>query len=253
MVRDGTSTGIPHDMPVRLGGPTVALLAWFREEGPEALARARWVFMCKDYIRYRLTGSRSRSHRYSGLDLMNVRDAALRPAVLDASGSPWSGRPSASQSAEICGRVTGRPRQTRDSRGTPVADGLFDIDRLRAGTGIDRPGPLCLIAGCGASTSTSPPPPCSRDLFMTSLYCIPGLLADVRMKRDFGEQPRMGRLRDDGGEAKDTRAQGDQFSQPVNAMVKPSPRIRRGVPAIPLWEQRRSEDIRGFHGPARLA
>ena len=33
-----------------------ALLAWFRDHDPAVLERTRWIFMCKDYIRYRLTG-----------------------------------------------------------------------------------------------------------------------------------------------------------------------------------------------------
>ena len=33
-----------------------ALLAWFKDHEPEVLERTRWIFMCKDYIRYRLTG-----------------------------------------------------------------------------------------------------------------------------------------------------------------------------------------------------
>jgi glycerol kinase len=34
----------------------VALLSWFRDRMPEVINRTRWVFMCKDYVRYRLTG-----------------------------------------------------------------------------------------------------------------------------------------------------------------------------------------------------
>ena len=34
----------------------VSLLNWFRENRPEDLEKSRWVLMCKDYIRFMLTG-----------------------------------------------------------------------------------------------------------------------------------------------------------------------------------------------------
>jgi L-xylulokinase len=33
-----------------------ALLAWLRDHEPDAIRRAGWVLMCKDYLRFRLTG-----------------------------------------------------------------------------------------------------------------------------------------------------------------------------------------------------
>jgi L-xylulokinase len=51
-----------------------ALLAWFRDNDPDALARTRWILMCKDYIRYRLTGEAwAELTDFSGTSLVNVR------------------------------------------------------------------------------------------------------------------------------------------------------------------------------------
>ena len=34
----------------------VSLLAWLRDNEPETMKNIRWVFECKDYVRFRLTG-----------------------------------------------------------------------------------------------------------------------------------------------------------------------------------------------------
>ena len=34
----------------------VSLLAWLRDNEPETMENIRWVFECKDYVRFRLTG-----------------------------------------------------------------------------------------------------------------------------------------------------------------------------------------------------
>ena len=40
----------------------VALLAWLRDNEPEVMENVEWVFECKDYVRFRLTGeARARS------------------------------------------------------------------------------------------------------------------------------------------------------------------------------------------------
>jgi L-xylulokinase len=56
-VEDGTFERVlPRTMQSLWAGQPVALLAWFRDHRPEVLERTRWIFMCKDYLRYRLTG-----------------------------------------------------------------------------------------------------------------------------------------------------------------------------------------------------
>ena len=37
-------------------GQPNALLAWLKDCEPETLQKARWLFMVKDFIRFRLTG-----------------------------------------------------------------------------------------------------------------------------------------------------------------------------------------------------
>ncbi|MGO9309846.1 MAG: FGGY-family carbohydrate kinase [Spirochaetia bacterium] len=156
-----------------------ALLAWFRDHQPAALARTRWIFMCKDYVRFRLTGEAGAEVTdYSGLNLMNVHDLRYDAEVLDAFGigSIRDKLPPLRQSGEICGRVTEEAAaETGLAAGTPVAGGLFDITACAIGTGITAPDRLCLIAGSWSINEyISPAPVQDRDLFMTSAYCIPG-------------------------------------------------------------------------------
>lgn len=156
-----------------------ALLAWFRDHEPEVLARTRWILMCKDYVRYRLTGEAcAEVTDYSGLNLMNVRDLCYDPEVLDAFGIAGirDKLPPLRKSGEICGRVTERAAaETGLLAGTPVAGGLFDITACAIGTGITTPDRLCLIAGSWSINEyISPAPVQDRDLFMTSAYCMPG-------------------------------------------------------------------------------
>jgi L-xylulokinase len=156
-----------------------ALLAWFRDHEPAVLERTRWIFMCKDYVRYRLTGeAHAEVTDYSGLSLMNVHTLCYDVSVLDAFGiSAFRDKlPALRQSGEICGRVTtAAAAQTGLAEGTPVAGGLFDIAACAIGTGIVTPDKLCLVAGSWSINEyISPAPVQDRDLFMTSKYCIPG-------------------------------------------------------------------------------
>jgi L-xylulokinase len=156
-----------------------ALLAWFRDHEPQVLARTRWIFMCKDYVRYRLTGEAfAEVTDYSGLNLMNVKDLVYDPEVLAAFGisDAMEKLPPIRQSGEICGKVTEKAaRETGLAAGTPVAGGLFDITACAIGTGITSPEKMCLIAGSWSINEyISPAPVQDHDLFMTSAYCMPG-------------------------------------------------------------------------------
>ena len=178
--RDGTADRIlPLSCQSIWAAQPVALLAWFRDRMPEVLERTRWIFMCKDYIRYRLTGEAfAEVTDYSGTNLMNVRELRYDPALLAAFGisAIRDKLPPLRRSAEICGCVTkGAAAETGLREGTPVAGGLFDIDACAIATGITDPEKLCLIAGSWSINEyIAAAPVQSRELFMTSAYCMPG-------------------------------------------------------------------------------
>ncbi len=156
-----------------------ALLAWFRDHEPRALERARWVFMCKDYIRYRLTGEAfGEVTDYSGINLMDIHALRYDPELFSSFGLAGleDKLPPLRRSAEICGRVTRSAAEaTGLKEGTPVAGGLFDISSCAIASGITDAERLCIIAGSWSINEyISPAPVEDPALFMTSAYCMPG-------------------------------------------------------------------------------
>jgi L-xylulokinase len=170
---------LPKTMQSLWAGQPVALLAWFRDHQPEVLRRTRWIFMCKDYLRYRLTGEAyAEITDMSGSSLMNVRDLTYDQELLKAYGiDAYADKlPALKYSAEICGHVTKAAAEvTGLKEGTPVAGGLFDIDACALATGIISSDQLCLVVGTwGINQYISATPIVSKSIFMTSLYCMPG-------------------------------------------------------------------------------
>ena len=159
-------------------GQPNALLAWLREHEPDAIRRTRWVLMCKDFIRLRLTGeARAELTDMSGTSLMNVATGQYDPEVLAAFGIPelQEKLPPLCLSAEICGTVTAEAAaQTGLAEGTPVAGGLFDVDACTLSSAITEESQLGMILGTwGINQYVSTTPVTGGKLFMTSRYCIP--------------------------------------------------------------------------------
>lgn len=155
-----------------------ALLAWLRDNEPEVLKRAGWVLMCKDYIRFRLTGEiYAELTDMSGTSLMNVGTAQYDPEVLGAFGIGEMGNllPPIKRTEDICGYVTAEAAgQTGLKEGTPVAGGMFDIDACGLASGIVNESQLCMVAGTwGNNQYISRTPVVGEDVFMTSCYSIP--------------------------------------------------------------------------------
>jgi L-xylulokinase len=177
---DGTFDRVlPKTMQSIWSGQPVALLAWLRDNSPEILEKARWILMCKDYIRYRLTGEAyAEITDMSGSSLMNVRDVSYDRELLGEFGleACFDMLPPLKYSAEVCGYVSkGAAEKTGLREGTPVAGGLFDIDACAIATGITDEKKLCIIAGTWSINEyISKQPVVSKSLFMTTLYCIPG-------------------------------------------------------------------------------
>jgi len=156
-----------------------ALLAWLRDNEPETMQRAKWVLMCKDYIRFRLTGEiHAEMTDYSGTSLMNVVTGEYDMDVLEAFGISEMRDllPPLVASEQITGKVTAEAaKATGLAEGTPVAGGLFDIDACGLASNITDPSQLCMIAGTwGNNQYIWKEPVVSQDVFMTSRYCIPG-------------------------------------------------------------------------------
>ena len=156
-----------------------ALLLWLKQHEPEAIERAAWVLMAKDYVRYKLTGEvHAELTDFSGTSLISVADAAYDDELLATFGIADLRHlmPPLVRSADICGSVTAQAAaDTGLAEGTPVAGGLFDIDASGLGCGITDESQLCMIGGTwGNNQYISQTPVVSEDVFMTTCYAIPG-------------------------------------------------------------------------------
>jgi len=156
-----------------------ALLLWLKENQPEVIRKSRWLLMAKDYVRFKLTGEvHAELTDMSGTSLLSVRDMAYDDGLLDIFGIADLRRllPPLVRSADLCGHVTPQAAaETGLKAGTPVAGGMFDIDACGLACGLADESQLCMIAGTwGNNQYVSRTPVVSEDVFMTTLYAIPG-------------------------------------------------------------------------------
>lgn len=155
----------------------VVLLAWFRDNLPGVLKKTKWVFMCKDYIRFKLTGEAfSEVTDYSGTSAMNLYSKTFDKELFTKFGIEdcFDLFPPLRMSSDICGYVTSEAAAlTGLKEGTPVAGGLFDIHACCLSSGIVDNKPLCLVAGTWTINQYLTEGIVSG-VFMNSVSCIPG-------------------------------------------------------------------------------
>lgn len=155
----------------------VSLLAWFKDNMPGVIKKTRWVFMCKDYIRYKLTGEAyAEITDYSGISAMNIYSKTFDRDLFKKYGIEecFDLFPPLKMSTDICGYVTKEASDaTGLKEGTPVAGGLFDIHACCLSSGIIDTETLCLIAGTWTINQYLSSKPV-KGMFMNTISCIPG-------------------------------------------------------------------------------
>lgn len=162
-----------------LASQPVSLLAWLRDNEPGVIEKTQWIFECKDYVRFRLTGeSRGERTDYSGTGLMNLNTGEYDSELLALFGlSGCAGKlPPLCWSAELCGAVTGEAAALTGLReGTPVAGGAFDIDACALAVDAADGRDICMIAGTWSINEYVSKSPADNGLvLMNSLFCLPG-------------------------------------------------------------------------------
>ena len=155
-----------------------ALLAWLIDNEPDTIKNTAWILMCKDYIRFRLTGEvYGELTDMSGTSLLNLRTRTYDSDLLESFGinSIADKLPTLINSAEIAGYISRKTSELTGLReGTPVAAGMFDIDACGLASGMIDESKLCMIAGTwGNNQYISKEPVISANVFMTSCYSIP--------------------------------------------------------------------------------
>ena len=129
----------------------VSLLAWLRDNEPECIDKIQWVFECKDYVRFRLTGEAcAEITDYSGANFLNLKTRQYDPELLKLFGIEFaqSMLPPLKNSADICGYISEEAaRATGLQAGTPVAGGMFDIDACAIAVDAAHEDRVCMITG----------------------------------------------------------------------------------------------------------
>ena len=156
----------------------VSLLAWLRDHEPDSYRNIRWVFACKDYVRFRLTGeAKAEITDYSGANLMNLHSRAYDRELLALFGleDMWDALPPLCRADALCGAVTAEAAAACGLReGTPVIGGMFDINACALAAGVTDPDRICMIAGTWSINEyVRRAPVTDGSVLMNSLFCLP--------------------------------------------------------------------------------
>lgn len=157
----------------------IPLLAWLRDHEPESLRHIKYIFSCKDYIRFRLTGGAYAERTdYSGSGLLNLYTGEYDARILGAFGLEKlsCALPPLKNAADLCGYVTEEAAKRTGLRaGTPVAGGMFDIDACALSAAVSGPNQVCMAAGTWSINECILPHPIADGrVLMNSLFCLPG-------------------------------------------------------------------------------
>jgi L-xylulokinase len=156
-----------------------SLLAWVKENRPGLMTKARWVLMCKDYVRYKLTGEiYAEVTDISGSGLYNVADRCYDRELLEDLDLPEveDMLPPLVNSSEICGTVTeDAANATGLMAGTPVAGGLFDVNACVVSSGMVDELDFGAVMGTWSISQYITRELLRHDVgLMQSLHCTPG-------------------------------------------------------------------------------
>lgn len=156
----------------------VSLLAWLRDNEPESYHNIRWVFECKDYVRFRLTGeAKAEITDYSGANLMNLHTRDYDPELLKLFGLEEieAALPPLCRATEVCGAVSEEAAARCGLLpGTPVVGGMFDINACALAVGVTDPEKICMIAGTWSINEyVRTEPVTDGSVMMNSLFCLP--------------------------------------------------------------------------------
>lgn len=155
-----------------------SLLAWLRDNEPITLERTKWIFPCKDYIRFRLTGvANMELTDCSGSGLLNLNSRNYDTAILKIFGLEQFEHilPPLCASLDICAGISREAsEQTGLCEGTPVIGGMFDIDACCLATGVENEKDICMIAGTWSINEyLRKEPVMDGSVLMNSLFCFP--------------------------------------------------------------------------------
>lgn len=154
---------------------TPTLLAWIKERDPYLYARIGTVFLCKDFVTFKLTGELSSDVTdMSGCGLLKMPEKIYSPVLLAAYGleDALDFLPPLYQSSDVVGSVTAEAAShTGLLEGTPVVGGVFDVVGSALGSGTIETGQASIVAGTWSINQVVVTEPVSdADIFMASAF-----------------------------------------------------------------------------------
>ncbi|MDR2478039.1 MAG: carbohydrate kinase [Treponema sp.] len=138
-------------------GSTLTLIRWLKEHEPEQYQRAAWFFTCKDWIRYRLTGSIAwelSDATCSCVNLLERRYAREIFRELDIAEAEEKMPPLIGAVDRAGGILPELAGEIGLLPGTPVSGGMLDLVSTAAGLGVVDPHDACVIVGTTGMTFT---------------------------------------------------------------------------------------------------
>ncbi len=162
-----------------LASQPVSLLGWLRDNEPGAIERTKYIFECKDYVRFRLTDKAYAERTdYSGANFVNLHTGEYDPELLALFGLSdcLDKLPPLRNATDVCGFVTKEAAQrTGLPEGTPVAGGAFDIDACALAVDVTDETHICMIAGTWSINEyIRATPVLDGSVLMNSFFCLPG-------------------------------------------------------------------------------
>lgn len=156
----------------------VCLLSWLKDNEKECLRDVEWIFECKDYIRFLLTGKAfAELTDYSGANLVNLNTKQYDKDLLElfGLGEFYENLPPLVSSTTLCGFITNHVSEiTGLAEGTPVFGGMFDIDACAVAINVTTESNICMIAGTWSINEfLTRKPITNHQIAMNSIFCDP--------------------------------------------------------------------------------
>ena len=139
-------------------GCTLPLMAWFRKNEPEILARTAHILTYKDFLRHHLTGTFAADRSEAAVQPGDARSQGRSDALMSLFGISDLATllPKVFPSSEIVGRLTAEAaRRTGLEAGIPVVAGAGDVianvigsGGLKAGAATAILGTTCMVGVC---------------------------------------------------------------------------------------------------------
>jgi len=145
-------------------GQPLALFAWLERQAPELVGRAAALVMCKDFIRYRMTGEiAAELTDLSSAGLIDGKTGSYDRATFQALGVQRV-YPLLPQRvllpSEVCGAVSPAcASRTGLTVGTPVVAGMADGLALLLGSGVTADDTLSIVSGTWSLNQRLAPAP----------------------------------------------------------------------------------------------